>query len=78
MRLKIPTSAHTIRFPGDLYEKVHIIADKDGRTFNGAVVYLLQIGYAAYMIAAKRRDESISKIIQEEAGNAQEVEEDVS
>jgi hypothetical protein len=70
MRLKIPTSAHTIRFPGDLYEKIHILAGQSGRTFNGAVVYLLQIGFAV----AKRYDESVSKIIQEET-NVQEVDE---
>lgn len=45
MRLGIPSRSHTIRFPGDLYEKVHILADQNGRTFNGQVVYLLQIGY---------------------------------
>lgn len=42
----MPTRSHTIRFPGDLYDKIHILADNNGRTFNGQVVYLLQIGYA--------------------------------
>ena len=47
MKLSIPTRSHTIRFPGDLYDKIHILADKkeNGRTFNGQVIYLLQIGY---------------------------------
>lgn len=46
MKLSIPTRSHTIRFPGDLYERIHIIADKNARTFNGEVVYLLQLGYS--------------------------------
>jgi hypothetical protein len=45
MKLSIPTRSHTIRFPGDIYDKIHIQADSNGRTFNGQVIYLLQIGY---------------------------------
>ena len=45
-KLGIPSRSHTIRFPGDLYAKIHLLADKNSRTFNGEVVYLLSIGYA--------------------------------
>lgn len=45
MKLSIPTRSHTIRFPGDLYDKIHLLADENGRTFNGQVTYLLQLGY---------------------------------
>ncbi len=45
-RLSIPTKSHTIRFPADLYDKVHLLADQNARTFNGEVIYLLQIGFA--------------------------------
>ncbi len=45
VKLSLPTRSHTIRFPGDLYEKIHLLADQNGRTFNGEVVYLLQLGY---------------------------------
>lgn len=43
--IRIPTRSHTIRFPTDLYEKIHILAEQNGRTFNGEIVYLLQVGY---------------------------------
>lgn len=46
VKLSIPTKSHTIRFPGDLYDKIHMLADGNSRTFNGQVVYLLQLGYA--------------------------------
>lgn len=45
VKMSLPTRSHTIRFPGDLYDKIHLLADENGRTFNGQVVYLLQIGY---------------------------------
>ena len=45
-KLSMPTRSHTIRFPQDLYAKIHILADQNSRTFNGEVTYLLQIGYA--------------------------------
>lgn len=45
MKMSLPTKSHTIRFPGELYDKIHLLADNNGRTFNGQVVYLLQIGY---------------------------------
>jgi hypothetical protein len=48
MKLSIPTRSHTIRFPGDIYDRIHIQADNEGRTFNGQVVWLLQLGYATY------------------------------
>jgi predicted DNA-binding protein len=62
MRLSVPSKAHTIRFPQDLYDKMQILAQESGRTFNGTVVYLSQIGYAV----AIKYQESISKQIEDE------------
>jgi predicted DNA-binding protein len=59
--MSIPSRSHTIRFPGDLYEKIHILADQNGRTFNGQVIYLLQIGYTV----DKKYQEGIQKQIEE-------------
>ena len=61
MKLSIPTVSHTIRFPGDLYDKIHLDAEKYGRTFNGQVVYLLQIGFAV----AKKYEEGLSKEVED-------------
>ncbi len=62
MKQSIPTRSHTIRFPGDIYDKIHILALENGRTFNGEVVYLLQIGYTVdkkYREGLTRQVESI-------------------
>ena len=61
MRMSIASRSHTIRFPGDLYEQIHLLADKNGRTFNGQVVYLLQIGYTV----DKKYQEGIQKQVEE-------------
>jgi hypothetical protein len=61
MRLSIPSRSHTIRFPGDLYDKIHILADNNGRTFNGQVIYLLQLGYTV----DKKYQEGIQKQVEE-------------
>jgi hypothetical protein len=45
MKISIPTRSHTVRFPQDLYELIHILADNNGRTFNGQVVYMLTVAY---------------------------------
>lgn len=45
-KMSMPTRSHTIRFPQDLYDRIHILADQNSRTFNGEVIYLLQIGFA--------------------------------
>lgn len=62
MRMRMPSKAHTIRFPQDLYDKMQLFAQESGRTFNGAVVYLAQIGYAV----AIKYQESINKQIEDE------------
>jgi hypothetical protein len=62
MRMSIPSRSHTIRFPGDLYEQIHLLADSGGRTFNGQVVYLLQIGYTVN----KKYQEGLDKKVEEE------------
>jgi hypothetical protein len=61
MKMSIPSRSHTIRFPGDLYDKIHILADQNGRTFNGQVIYLLQIGYTV----DHKYQEGIQKQIEE-------------
>lgn len=45
VKLSMPTRSHTVRFPGDLYDKIHALASSNARTFNGEVMYLLQLGY---------------------------------
>jgi hypothetical protein len=60
MRLTAQSTPHTIRFPADLYTKLHILANESGRTFNGAVIYLLQIGYTVM----KKYEENIQKQIE--------------
>ena len=68
MKMSIPTRSHTIRFPGDLYEKVHILADNNKRTFNGMVVYLLQIGYTVdrkYYEGLKKAIEESEEVVNE-------------
>jgi len=60
-KLGMPTRTHTIRFPGDLYEKIHLLADANSRTFNGMVVYLLEIGYAV----DRKYQEGLKKEIEE-------------
>ena len=62
MRMSAPSTPHTIRFPQDLYDKVHILSSQSGRTFNGAVIYLLQIGFAV----AQKYEEHIQKQIEDE------------
>lgn len=64
VKLSMPTRSHTIRFPGDLYDKIHMLADQNGRTFNGQVVYLLQIGYTV----DRKYAEGIQKQIKESDG----------
>ena len=64
-KLSMPTRSHTIRFPGDLYEKIHILADQNGRTFNGQVNYLLQIGYTV----DRKYAEGIANQIKESDGS---------
>ena len=61
MRLKVPTTPHTIRFPGYLYEKLQILKDKTGRTFNGLVIWLLEIGYAV----AIKHEEQLQKVLEQ-------------
>ena len=63
-KMSIPTRSHTIRFPGDLYDKIHILADQNGRTFNGQIVYLLQIGYTV----DRKYAEGIQKQVEETNG----------
>lgn len=61
VKMSLPTRSHTIRFPADLYEKIHISADQGSRTFNGQIVYLLQIGYTV----DKKFHEGLNKQIEE-------------
>lgn len=62
MRLKVPTTPHTIRFPGSLYEKLQIMKDQTGRTFNGLVVWLLEIG----ITVALRHEEKLKAELEKE------------
>lgn len=48
VRIHPISRSHTLRYPDDLYSKLHIMADKDGRTFNGMCIHLLEIGYVVY------------------------------
>lgn len=57
MKISLPTRGHTIRFPEDLYAQIHIEAKNNSRTFNGQVVYLLQLGYAV----SKKYEEGLQK-----------------
>jgi hypothetical protein len=61
VKMSIPSRSHTIRFPGDLYEKIHLLADSESRTFNGMVVYLLEIGYTVN----KKYQEGLQKQVDE-------------
>jgi hypothetical protein len=61
VKMSIPSRSHTIRFPGDLYEKIHLLADAEARTFNGMVVYLLEIGYTVN----KKYQEGLQKQVDE-------------
>lgn len=36
------TTTHTIRFPVELYERLHAEAVRQSRSFNGQVVYMLR------------------------------------
>jgi hypothetical protein len=36
MKMSMPSRSHTIRFPAELYDKIHMLADQNGRTFNGS------------------------------------------
>lgn len=74
MKLSIPTRSHTIRFPGDLYDKIHLMSDDEGRTFNGQVVWLLQVGYATYKkycddFKRKADSTSIDETVKESTGD---------
>lgn len=62
MRLKVPTTPHTIRFPGSLYQKLQVMKDQTGRTFNGLVIWLLEIGYAV----ALRHEEKLKVELEKE------------
>jgi hypothetical protein len=66
VKMSIPSRSHTIRFPGDLYDKTHILADQNGRTFNGQVIYLLQIGYTV----DRKYAEGVAKQIEESDGQS--------
>jgi hypothetical protein len=61
MKMSMSTRSHTIRFPGDLYEQIHLLADREHRKFNGMVVYLLQIGYTVN----KKYQEGLEKQVEE-------------
>lgn len=60
-KMSMPTRSHTIRFPNDLYDRIHIQADTNGRTFNGQVVYLLQLGFAV----DQKYAENVQKTVEE-------------
>lgn len=65
VKMSLPTRSHTIRFPQDLYDKIHTLADNNSRTFNGEIVYLLQIGYAV----DRKYTEGLVKQVEESDGS---------
>lgn len=64
MMLKIPTRAHTIKFPEDLYIKIKLLAKRNNRNFNNEVVDLLHIGYTVSMRTMKAQEEIIKETIE--------------
>lgn len=58
-KLSIPTTPHTLRFPNDLYDMLHITAEKDSRTFNGMSIYLMRLGLEVYKKYLENRDKNI-------------------
>jgi len=58
MKTKFLSTAHTIRFPDDLYWKIKEKAKLERRPFNSQVVYLLELGYGLVV----KRDEKLKEI----------------
>jgi hypothetical protein len=62
--IRIPSRAHTIRFPEDLYIKIKLLADKNNRNFNNEVVNLLQIGYTISMRTMRAQEEAMAEAVE--------------